>query len=228
MASKKDITSITCGILYQPSFQVLDKWGTIVDGIISDTLYFGADFFPEISNQYTIDRSLFNSKAGNSIRLSQNNFIYTQSIGENFDEDYRLFRERLLCFLIPLIFDSNKLIIKRLGIVFTCFPSVNDIRKFSSLYFKPEYKTVSDFRLSIKEPTKEGVLFAENCSYINKIITVGEMEKSKIGISYDYQLHFIPLMPDIRQCDTKGFLNSGYEKLGKDVFDRIEASNVEK
>lgn len=228
MASKKDITNVTCGILYQPSFHLLDRWGAIVDRIISENKYFSADFFPEISNQYTIERQLINSKTGHSIKLTQNNFVYSQKISDNFDSEYKLFRERLLNFLIPLVVEESGLIIKRLGIVFTCFPLESDVKIFTSQYFKPEVKDVCDFRLSMKESTVEGALFVENSNYINKIITVGEMEKSTTGISYDYQLHYNPLMPDIRQCNASAFLTTGFEKFVKDVFERIEGSYVKK
>ena len=91
------------------------------------------------------------------------------------------------------------------------------IDTFKEMYFKNTIRGISDFRFSKKEPTAEGLALSETSSYINKIYTVGHLNGSLQGISYDYQLHFYPLQEDVRE-NIKSFLSDSLKGFQNDII----------
>lgn len=210
------ITDFTCGILFKKSFQIMDIWGSVVDGLLHKNQFFSTDYFPSISSHYMQIGALSNEKLGHSLRLSSENLIYCHSIQEGFDKEYNQFCERIKKYLVPEIIYKNHLDVLRLGVVFTYKADKDEMAVYFSKYLKTGLDGITDFRFSKKEPTKRGQFQSGNDDYINKIYTFGTVADDQIGITYDYQLHFVPPREYVNEEIGK-FLENGYSAFQKDL-----------
>lgn len=222
---EKNIRSLVCGFLFNPSFKILDYWGSIADGILYNNNYFPEHFFPNISSQYTTDRAVFNYETKNSIRLTSSNLIYTQYIRESYSKEYKEFCTRVKCHLVPEILCKYNLVVRRIGLVCCTALEESEIEKFASIYFKSNVPAITDFRFSIKKSTSEGALWSDKNDYINKIFTVGDVDKDSKGepvkgISYDFQHYYVPAQADVRD-KVDPFFQQFQENFTKDVLDNI-------
>lgn len=213
--NNNEVAVLTCGIMYGHSFSLLDKWGSIADDVLYHNSYFSTDYFPRISNQYTTSRSLHNDDQTHVLSLSANNLVYTHYLEKALEDEYPIFCDRVSNYLVPKIIDDNKLIVKRVGVVFTVPTSGEFIKAFSSKYFVPEYKNIVDFRFSKKEASTKAVMKGTD-NYINKIITVGSIGRDRIGISFDYQYFYEPNREYI-QNDVNRVLDNGKKSFEKEI-----------
>ena len=208
MCTDQSIVQLTFGVLFNHMFKVLDSWGEIADDILYNNKLFSPEFFSNISAQYTTERRLFNPERGHSLILTSNNLVYTQIIESDFASEYNLFKRRVAEYFIPCLLTRYVLVVRRLGIVYTCKLGEAEIQQFASKYFKPSVHDIIDFRFSKKEATDKGRVLSENSDFINKIFTVGNITDGIQGISYDYQLHFSPLREDVRDTISSFLLSS--------------------
>lgn len=221
MAALSDIRYIVFGVQFNHSFKLLDYWGEIADDILYKSEYFGCEFFSNISTHYTTERSLNNPNTGNFLNLSSNNLVFKYNLPSNkvFDSEYDYFCVRVNKYLVEKILSKYNLVIRRVGVVFACALDKNEMLKFARRYFKDDMQGITDFRFAQKEATSSGQLWHGTQDYINKIFTVGmidDVEKFK-GVTYDFQLYYEPLMPDIRKpCPV--FLKKGLEYFKKDIL----------
>lgn len=218
---KAAVKRIVCGIMFRHSFALLDEWGKIVDTILyQKDSCFSPQYFPTISEHYTISRFLENKEKGHSLQLSSNNLIYTHTIQNDFDKEYNEFVHRVEKCLYRCIIEKYRLTTQRMGMVYMCSMEDAAISNFKKRYFmKPD--EVTDCRFAIRSTTCKGLLFAGTNDYINKIYTVGEIDESIHGVSFDYQLYFNPAQPDIskkigaflktsRECFFEEILGEGH------------------
>ena len=217
MSSIKNVKQLTFGVSFNNMFKLLDSWGELADDILYKSKYFDSEFFSQISTQYTTERRLLNPEKNHCLILSANNLVFTQTIERGFDEDFPLFKKRIVEHIIPNILSRYTLVIRRLGLVYTCEWNDNQIKDFSSKFFNPSVNNIMDFRFSKKEATKSGAVWADNTDFINKIYTVGNLSEGIKGISYDYQLHFAPLRQDVRDIGA-GFITESFNAFNKDVI----------
>lgn len=215
------IKQLTFGVLFNRSFKILDYWGEIADDILygKDTLL-GAEFFTNISPNYTTERKLYNPQFNHSLTLSSNNLIFSQTIDSNYNDEYKMFVKRISKQIIPQIISKYELVVRRLGIVYDTTLTEQEIKKFSSQYFNPTVGDIMDFRFAKKEGTVKGSLFAENSDFINKIYTVRNMDENTRGILYDYQAHYIPVRADVRDCIDK-FITNANDNYNSDILNVI-------
>ena len=211
---------LTFGVSFKHMFKVLDKWGEIADDMLYNNKYFSAEFFTNISTQYTTERRLFNPEKKHFFVLTSNNLIYTQTIEGDYDKEYELFKQRVVKYIVPEILSKHNIIVRRLGVVYSNEFNEQQIKSFSSKYFNPNVQNILDFRFSKKEGTTKGALYLENSDYINKIITVGNISKDFIGISFDYQLHFTPIREDVRDVISE-FLSNANDSFKEEITDAI-------
>ena len=221
MASVNDIKYVVFGVQFSRSFKLLDSWGEIADDILYKTEYFDSDFFTNISTQYTTERNLHNPMTGNFLALSSNSLVFKYYIpnGDNFEKEYEYFTERVNKYLVEKILTKYNLVIRRIGTVFACQFNNKELDEFSNKYFKNVIKGITDFRFAQKGPTTAGQLWHGVDDYINKIYTVGKMEgdEGNRGITYDFQLYFNPLMPDIRK-NILHFMQESLMNFKKDIM----------
>ena len=222
MASLSDIKYVLFGVQFNHSFKLLDDWGKIADDILKSE-YFGSDFFTNISMQYTTERELRNPNTGSALRLTANNLVfkYYIDLDSTFEKEYELFCNRINKYLVEKILSTNKLIVRRVGVVFACELEKEDIVKFAGQYFKDNIVGITDFRFAQKEPTSAGQLWRGTDDYINKIFTVGRIEDLEAfqGVTYDFQLYYKPIQADIRN-KCSGFLKYGLEGFKKDILNQ--------
>lgn len=208
MSFEQSIFQLTFGVSFNHMFKLLDSWGEIADDILYNNKYFSSDFFSNISTQYTTERRLFNPDRNHSLILTSNNLVYTQTIESDYSSEYDLFKKRVIEYLVPNLLTRYVLVVRRLGVVYTCQLDDISIRQFASKFFNPSVQNIMDFRFSRKEPTDKGRLLTENSDFVNKIFTVGSFSNGVQGISYDYQLHFLPLREDVRDTISPFLANS--------------------
>lgn len=214
------IKQLTFGVLFNNKFKLLDTWGEIADNILYNSKYFSSEYFTNISQQYTTERSLTNPHTGNHLTITASNIVYTHNIAENYDKEYDDFKHRIENYIVPEILSFYKLIVRRLGIVYVSELEPKYINRFASLYFNPSFQGVSDFRFAKKENSTEGLLYAENQDFINKIYNVGNLGERVQGISYDYQLHFNPIREDVRDT-ISSFMIKANEAFSEDILGQL-------
>lgn len=221
MSSLQNIKYILFGVRFNHSFKLLDCWGEIADDILYKTEYFGSKFFPNISSQYTTERTLSNPNTGDFLSLSSSNIVFKYYIPENavFEKEYEYFCTRINKYIVEKILSKYNLVIRRIGVVFACEFNSKEIETFSKKYFKDDIQGITDFRFAQKVPTNNGQLWYGVDDYINKIYTVGKIEgeEDSKGITYDFQLYFDPLLPDIRK-NSPGFLKEAILSFEKDIM----------
>ena len=214
------VKRIVCGIMFNNSFSILDEWGKIVDTLLYNTSRrtpgFSPQYFPSISLQYTTSRFLNNQELGHSLELTSNNLIYTHTIQTDFEKEYAEFVSRVEKCLIPKIIDKYSLITRRIGMVYICEMDNSAISSFKQQYFSNSASEITDCRFAIRTTTPEGLLFSGNDNYVNKIYTVGSIDNSIRGISFDYQLYFQPPQPEITMK-----IDSFFQISKKCFFDEI-------
>lgn len=213
---KTKIKDITFGLLFKKSFRIMDMWGSIADDILRKDKYFSPKYFPSIQSQYNLQGQLSNPETGNYLLLSAENLIYRHSIEKSFDEEFKLFRERISKYLVPDIVFENHLEVIRVGLVYSYILNQEEVDKFISNVFKPSVKGLSDFRYSKKEPVTTGGTIKGVNDYNNKIYTVGSLGEEKKGITYDYQLIFSPHRECVNDIIEK-FLLSSYSSFEKEM-----------
>lgn len=204
-----NVKKIICGIMFNHSFSLLDEWGKIADSLLyRKNACFSPQYFPTISEQYTTSRFLSNNALGHILQLNSNNLVYTHTIQQDFEREYLEFVNRIKNHLIPQIVDSYQLIVQRIGMVYICEMDETIILDFKKQYFAKDVDEITDCRFAIRTSTPEGLALVGNDNYINKIYTVGSVDETVRGISFDYQLYFRPAQPEIATKASKFFEDS--------------------
>lgn len=213
----KSIKQFSCGILFNRSFSVLDKWGEIADCILYKNKYFSEKYFDRIGDQRTNGRELYNSEKLHRLQLTSNNLIYTHNVEGDSIEEYRIFQDRIAEFLVPKIIDNNGLITRRIGVVFVCEATPEYLSLFASKYFKDEIKGISDIRFAKKEAALSAS-FSGKDDFVNKIFSIGLIgDRDFSGFSYDYQIHLVPAREGIDDI-IRVVLTSGFKTLESEMF----------
>lgn len=197
---KSSIKRLSCGIMFDYSFSLLDEWGKIVDALLyKNNNYFSANYFPNISQQYTTSRFLRNDAVGHSLHLSANNLIYTHVIQKDFDEEYNEFVLRMEKYLVPNIIEKYELITHRLGMVYECTIDNSSVRELKNTYFCSEVSNeIINCSFAIQSSAPQKLVFSDG-DYINKIYTVGGANRNLNDVSFDYQLCFQPAQMRIKK-----------------------------
>lgn len=214
----REITQFTFGVSFNHMFKLLDMWGEIADDVLNRNKFFPKGYFTNISTQYTTERSLVNQNTGHQLIITANNLIYTHFVCDNMEKEYEEFKKRVINYIVPEILSKRGLSARRLGMVFVTKSDNDTIKSFAEKYFNPSIEGITDFRFSKKETSASGLVIAGKSDFINKIFTIGHLSESFIGISYDFQFHFIPARDDVRDCIGK-FLDSARDAFNKDILE---------
>lgn len=220
MDEKKSVKQLVFGVAFNPMFKLLDCWGEIADDILYHNKYFSADFFSQISWQYSPERRLFNPDTGHSFVLTASNLVFTQTISNDFGFELSLFNDRVQNYIVPFILSQHILVVRRLGMVYIASLNQDEIKQFTSQYFLPKIENIMDFRFSVKQSTIKGGLISDNSDFINKIFTVGNISDTVTGVSFDYQLHFKPPKEDVRE-DIAKFLKDSHTSFINDILNNL-------
>ena len=200
------VNKLICGILFDPSFSLLDSWGKIADTILyKKNPYFDPEYFPQISGQYTLARYLDNPKKGHRLDLNSENIIYTHTIEKDFEAEYTQFVDSITKYLVPHVIEKYGLTVRRIGIIYVSQMDDNALNSFMAKYFTPEMTEIIDCRFSKRAPVPTEISLTGNDNYINKIYSVGTLNDEIKGVSFDYQLYFSPPLLNIKPRLAKFF-----------------------
>lgn len=211
----KKVFSLVCGILYENSFSVMDDWGKICDGINNYPEFEGV--FTKITDEVGYSKSITDDKGDRSITISFNNLIYSCAVDGLSDKSFNNFKNVMVSYFVPKVISEYNLITRRIGVVYSCKGSNEEVLQQVEKYYRGNAKEITDIRFSKKETTAEGLRELGKNDYINKIITIGGLSKEDQGISYDYQRHFNPLQPYIDKHIEK-VLDNSLKAFQEDVF----------
>lgn len=224
MLDKSNIKFVACGIIFDHSFKLLDNWGEIADNLLYKSKYFDYKFFPSISTQYTTERTLTNHDTGNFLKLSSNQLVFRYNIDstKKFDDEFHIFCQKINEYIVPEILTKNHLRIRKIGVVFCTTLLDADFEKFTNKYFKDSVQGITDFRFAVKGPSKDSLLWKTSNNYINKMYTLGNIfgDSDERGITYDFQLHLNPILPDLRE-KSDVVLNEALKSFEIDVIKGI-------
>ena len=220
MIMDNNIKSLTFGVSFSHKFKLLDSWGEIADDILYHSKLFSPELFPRISANYTTERRLYHDEKPHYFVLTASSLVFNQAIEGSYGDDSKLFMERVKSYIVPKILSEHQLLIDRLGMVFTCALTNDEVKNFAGLYFKPEVDNIVDFRFSKRESCPKATLISGTGDFINKIFTVGNVAADICGISYDYQLHFSPPHQDVRD-KIDSFINDANKGFASDISDRL-------
>lgn len=215
---------LVCGIRFQDSFKIFDEFGDIVDNILyseNGKKAFGERYYTSINSSGEYQKTLCNNSNQNSLKINQSNLILSHRMS-NFDAAFSFVKNAISKYIIPEIVDRYELNVNRIGLVFFANFNKEKIDKIKTRFLnEKECKEITDFRFSKKETTPAGSLRLDKSDYINKIVTVGEIESAHHGVSFDYQNHFIPARAEIgRRID--GFFSDAVTAFQKDMLEIIE------
>lgn len=215
MKENENVYSLVCGILYENSFSIMDNWGKIYDEINRCDRFKGV--FVKITDEPGYSRSVSNNQETQTFTISFNNLIYTHTVKGLSDQSFTEFKDIVANFFVPNVITKYNLITRRIGVVYSCKGSNEDITDQIKKYYKGDPKEISDIRFSKKETTTDALRELGKCDYINKIITIGGLAKGVQGFSYDYQKHFNPLQPLIDKQIGK-VIDSSLKAFQEDIF----------
>ena len=213
------VTQYACGILFEKSFAILDKWGSIADGVLYKSKLFPNNYFPTFEST-NIQGRLSNSDAGHSLFLNSDNLIYTHVIQpeESFKSSYSSFVERIVKHLIPMVIESNSLFVRRIGVVFSSTMNEKEFDSLIGKFFLPNVSGITSFRIAKKETTPSGAIYVGHDDFVNKISSVVKSDNTKIDFSFDYQLHFLPSKTTGLVKVAKYVLEQGRDSFEKGLF----------
>ena len=222
----KEVTELIIGIRHSANFSILDNWGEIVDSILSNkSIYFGDDYFPKISDNYTTERVLFNDATGNYLKITGHDIIYRHALENTFENEFNTFLERVTKGIVPLIiqkYDVKNFI--RVGIVFKC--KISSLEKYNSILKNiSTIENINDIRFSYKDTTEKGKLFGNNNDYTNKLYTLAIDSEGKPIFIYDYQYYFNPLRSTYLECKFDELIKAAKVNVDKDFEELMGEEN---
>lgn len=225
MNSQDNIFQLVCGIRFQDSFKIFDEFGRLADDIMyseKSKKVFGEKYFTAIKSVGEYQKVFCNNTNNRSnLRINPSNLIFSCDV-KNFEKDFHFIKKAISEYIVPNIVDRNELNVNRLGFVFLAKSGKETLDKIKSVILnEKESKEITDFRFSKKETTLAGSIRMDKNDYINKIVSIGEIEPAIVGISFDYQMLFMPPRAEIHNL-LDSFFKDAFTALQKDVYEKIQ------
>lgn len=229
---KNNIIGITIGIRYSRSFRVPDISGEIIDHILySSKTPFGTDFFPNVQENSSREKTLFNRKTSEYLRVNTDDLILAIEINNDFDEKFKWLKEEVIPYFANDLFRTYKIQnIKRFGIIFshkiqknkkltnavTAFTNseITDADNISVSFSKKAAATESLFRKGVND-------------YKNRIYNFQEFNEA-IQADLDYQYYYEPLIEDLRECFVDKILDEANTFLENNFYNWLNKYEEEK
>ncbi len=218
---KKNIIGITIGIRFSRSFRIPDVSGDIIDNILySEKTPFGSIFFPEVQENSDREKTLFNSKTSEYLRLNTDDLILGIKIDNNFEKKIKWIKEEVLDYFEEILFKEYKIKnIVRAGIVF--YHKISKSEKLNSAILSITNKKIEDadnINISFsKKLAAEDSLYRKGVGDYKNTIYNFQEKKEYINSSLDYQYYYKPAIEDLRDCfidkvfsDAESFLINNY------------------
>ena len=224
---EKNIIGITIGIRFARSFRIPDISGNIIDDILySEKTPFGVKFFPKVQENSNREKTLYNPKTSEYLRINTDDLILGIEIDNDFQKKFDWLKTDVLNYFKKTLFQEYRIQnIRRVGIIFS--HKISKDKKLSEAVSLITGKALNDadnvsVSFSKKLVVTEALYRKGVNDYKNTIYNFGEI-KEAIYSALDYQYYYEPAIEDLRDCfvdkifdDAKSFLeNNYYEWLSK-------------
>lgn len=220
---QNNIIGITIGIRFARSFRIPDISGNIIDNILySEKTPFGTKFFPKVQENSNREKTLYNPKTSEYLRINTDDLILGIEIDNDFQKKFDWLKTDVLNYFKETLFREYKIQnIRRVGIIFSHKISKNKkLNEAVSLITDKNLDDVDNISISFsKKLVATESLYRKGVNdYKNTIYNFDEM-KEAIYSALDYQYYFEPAIEDLRECftdkifdDAKSFLENNYYK----------------
>lgn len=220
---QNNIIGITIGIRFARSFRIPDISGNIIDNILyGEKTPFGTKFFPKVQENSNREKTLYNPKTSEYLRINTDDLILGIEVDNDFQKKFDWLKSDVLNYFKETLFREYKIKnIRRVGIIFSHKISKN--RKLNEAVSLITEKTLDDvdnvsISFSKKLVAMESLYRKDVSDYKNTIYNFDEM-KEAIYSALDYQYYYEPAIEDLRDCfvdkifdDAKSFLENNYYK----------------
>lgn len=218
---QNNIIGITIGIKFNRSFRIPDISGDIIDNILySDRTPFGTDFFPKVQEVSNFEKTVFNPKTSEYLRVNTDDIILGIVVDNNFEDRFEWLKDSVMKYFGETLFRKYSIInIRRIGIVFSHkIPKNNKLVEAISLITEKKLDDINDINISFSKKlgAAEALYRRDVSDYKNTIYNFQEI-KEAFNCSLDYQYYFEPVIEDLRDCftdrifhDAKIFLEKNY------------------
>lgn len=220
---QNNIIGITIGIRFARSFRIPDISGNIIDNILySEKTPFGIKFFTKVQENSNREKTLYNPKTSEYLRINTDDLILGIEVDNNFQKKFDWLKNDVLNYFKETLFREYEIKnIRRVGIVFSHKISKN--KKLNEAVSLITGKTLDDvdnisISFSKKLITTEALYRKSVNDYRNTIYNFDEMREA-IYSALDYQYYYEPAIEDLRDCfvdkifdDAKSFLENNYYK----------------
>ncbi len=224
---KNNIIGITLGIRFNRSFRIPDISGDIIDNVLySAKTPFGTSFFPKVQENSSREKTLFNAKTSEYLRINTDDLILGVGVENDFEKKFNWIKNDVLPYFQNELFKNYEIKnIRRVGIIFS--HKIGKNKKLTEAVASFTENKVSDAdNISVsfsKKASATEALFRKGVNdYKNRIYNFQEL-KEAVYADLDYQYYYEPAIEDLRECFTdkildeaKNFLeNTFYKWLNK-------------
>ena len=204
MDMKNNIIGLILGIRFNRSFRIPDISGDIIDNILySKETPFGTNFFPKTEGISGQEKTLFNPKTFEYLRINSDDLILGIEVNNNFEEKFNWIKNDVLNYFKNVLFyNYNIKNIRRLGIIFAHKLGKNKkLYDAVSLLTENEVSEADNINISFskKAPVIESLFRKGVDDYKNRIYNIQELEEA-IYTDLDYQYYYKPAIEDLREC----------------------------
>lgn len=218
---KNNIIGITIGIRYSRSFRIPDVSGDIIDHILySEKTPFGTDFFPNVQENSNREKTLFNRKSSEYLRINTDDLILAIEINNDFEKKFKWLKEEIIPYFANDLFRNYKIQnIKRFGIIFSHKIQKNE-KLINAVASLTNSKVIDADNISVsfsKKAASTEALFRKGVNdYKNRIYNFQEFNEA-VQADLDYQYYYEPAIEDLRECfvdkildDADNFLENNF------------------
>ena len=220
---KNNIIGITLGIRFNRSFRIPDISGNIIDNVLySEKTPFGTTFFPKVQENSSREKTLFNPKSSEYLRINTDDFILGIEVDNDFEKKFNWIKNDVLPYFQDELFKSYEIKnIRRIGIIFSHKIGKNKkLTEAVASFTENEVSDADNISVSFsKKASATEALFRKGVNdYKNRIYNFQEL-KEAVYADLDYQYYCEPAIEDLRECftdkildDAKNFLENNFYK----------------
>lgn len=220
---KNNVIGLTLGIRFNRSFRIPDISGDIIDNILyGEKTPFGTSFFPRVQENSNREKTLFNPKTSEYLRINTDDFILGIGVDNDFEKKFNWLKDEVLKYFQEELFRTYEIKnIRRIGIIFA--HKIGKSKKLAeavATFTENEVSDADNISVSFakKAPATESLFRKGVNDYKNRIYNFQEL-KEAVYADLDYQYYYEPAIEDLRECftdkvldDAKTFLESNFYK----------------
>lgn len=219
---KNNIIGITLGIRFNRSFRIPDISGDIIDNVLySDKTSFGTSFFPKVQENSSREKTLFNPKTSEYLRINTDDLILGVGVKNDFEKKFNWIKNDVLPYFQNELFKSYEIKnIRRLGIIFSHKIGKNKkLTEAVASFTENEVSDADNISVSFsKKASATEALFRKGVNdYKNRIYNFQEL-KEAVYTDLDYQYYYEPAIEDLRECFTDKILDEAKKFLENNFY----------